>query len=85
VKEEKTMKLSIEVNEDVWKEVDVEVESTDEDGTLEFVEGVVVEGVDAFGEALELEVVRFDPKDGTCDLFSFDIGGLDTVKAKEVK
>ena len=78
------MKLNIEVNEGVWKEVDVEVESI-EDGVLELVEGVMVEGVDDFGEALELEVVRFDPKDGTCDLFSFDIGGLDTVKAKEVK
>ena len=31
------MKLSIEVNEGVWKEVDVGAASVDEDGELEFV------------------------------------------------
>ena len=79
------MKLSIEVNEGVWKEVDVEVASVNEDGVLEFVEGVGVIALDAFDEEIVLEVVRFDPKDGQCDLFSFEIGGLDTVQAKEIK
>jgi hypothetical protein len=99
------MKLSIEVNEGVWKEVDVGAASVDEDGELEFgervvvtaldafgkevelefVERVVVTALNAFGEEVELEVVRFDPKNGQCDLFGFEIGGLDTVPAKEIK
>jgi len=78
------VKLLIEVNKGRWEEAEVVVESTDEDGVVEFVEGVTVPALDAFDEEIELEVVRFDPKDGHCDLFSFDIGGLDTVTAKEI-
>ena len=88
--------LLVEVNEGVWREVDVIIrapEGDDEPDEIAFEEGVTVlaknelydpDAGDDCGEEefLELEVLRLDPDNMTVELYSSDIGGLDTVNVK---
>jgi hypothetical protein len=74
------MKLRIEVDPGEWQEVCVKIDHETDD-VVEFVGDDFV--VDE--ESIELNVLRFNKADSTVDLFSFEIGGLDTVKAEVVE